>query len=92
MLALHSYRKESLTTFELLFSQAVQLQAMEVGWENTDRVITNPHRVLLSPNEQPLQLAVTKQGLGAKVPGGNTSIQSGFNSVGLECQGHTCSR
>jgi len=48
----------------------VELQPVEAGGEHAHRVVANPHRVSPGPEEQPLQLAVAEQRLGAEVPGG----------------------
>lgn len=45
---------------------------MEEGGEHTHCVVTNPHRVAPSPEEQPLQLTVTEQSLSVEVSDGNT--------------------
>lgn len=59
----------SLTTSELLLPQVAQLQAVQVCGKHTHRVVADPHRVAASPEQQPLELTVTEQRLGAEVPG-----------------------
>lgn len=44
-----------------------------MGRENADRVIADLYGVAFSPDEQPLQLTVTEQSLGAEVPDENTA-------------------
>lgn len=40
---------------------------MKVCGENADCVVTDSHRVALSPNQQPLHVTVTEQSLSAEV-------------------------
>lgn len=51
-----------------MFTKIAQLKSTEVGREHARRVIADLHRVAPSPEEQPLQLTVTKQNVCAEVP------------------------
>lgn len=59
---------EALTTAELMLPEVAQLKAAEVSGEHARRVIADLHRVASGPEEQPFQLAVTKQSIRAEVP------------------------
>lgn len=51
-----------------MFTKVAQLKSTEVGREHARCVIADLHRVASSPEEQPLQLTVTKQNVCAEVP------------------------
>lgn len=53
-----------------MLAKAAEPEAAEVGGERAHRVVADLHAVASSPEEQPSQLTVTKQGVCAKVPGG----------------------